>query len=308
MALLTAVRASASAPADRIGAGSWVLALAPSYVAGLQVLVRSSLAGTTPAVVTGPFDPLAFARAAAALPAPRYTSLVPAQLLRLLDAAGHAEVAAALRGFETILIGGQALPAVVRDRAATVGARIVRTYGSSETSGGCVYDGVPLPGVRVRVVEGEVLLAGPTLATGYLGDAEWTAAAFPVEDGERWYRTGDAGTFEDGVLRIEGRIDNVIVSGGVNVSLDRIERVVRALPGLAEAVVIGVSDDRWGEAALVAAPADGPHPDLEAIRAAVGDELGAPSRPARLVLLDPVPMLASGKPDREEIRRLATEP
>jgi o-succinylbenzoate---CoA ligase len=298
-----ALRASATATAERIGAGSWVLALAPSYVAGLQVLVRGILAGTGPAVLPASFDPLAFARAAAELPGPRYTSLVPAQLVRLLDAAADREVADALQGFETILIGGQALPPAVRDRARAAGARVVRTYGSSETSGGCVYDGVPLDGVRVRIDGPEVLLAGPSLATGYLGEPERTAAVFPILAAERWYRTGDAGAFDDGVLRIDGRIDNVIVSGGVNVSLDRVERVVRGLPGLAEAVVVGVPDDRWGETAVVAVPAGAVVPALDALRAAVGAELGAPARPSRLVALDPLPHLVSGKPDREAIRR-----
>ncbi|MEN2740429.1 AMP-binding protein [Microbacterium sp. X-17] len=302
-----ALHASARASADRIGAGTWVLALAPGYVAGVQVLVRGILAGTAPTVVTGPFDPLAFARAAAETPGPRYASLVPAQLVRLLDAAGDPEVAAALRGFETLLIGGQALPTAVRERALAAGARIVRTYGSSETSGGCVYDGVPLDGVRVRIAADEVLVAGPVLATGYLGEPERTAAAFPVLDGERWYRTGDTGTFADGMLRIAGRLDNVIVSGGVNVSLDRVESIVRTLPGLAEAVVVGVPDARWGEAAVVAVPADAAAPAWEEIRAAVAAELGAPARPARLVVLDALPHLPSGKPDRAAIRRLAAQ-
>lgn len=306
-----ALRASAAATVERIGEGTWVLALDPGYVAGLQVLVRSIRAGTTPLLALGPFDPLAFARIAASAPGPRYTSLVPAQLQRLLDAAEDAEVSAALRGFEAALIGGQALAAPVRERAEALGVRVVRTYGSSETSGGCVYDGIPLDGVDVRVEEGEVLLAGPTLATGYLGEPERTAAAFPVQGGRRWYRTGDAGRFADGILRIEGRIDNVIVSGGVNVSLDRVERVVRTLPGMAAAVVVGVPDERWGEASVVVVAAEAVPPDaataaLAQVRAAVEAGLGAPARPARVLPLDAIPHLPSGKPDRVAITRLAT--
>jgi O-succinylbenzoic acid--CoA ligase len=243
---------------------------------------------------------------------PTFTSLVPVQLQRVLDAASaDGEVAAALRSFDAILVGGQALPDALRERAAAAGARIVRTYGSTETSGGCVYDGVPLEGVRLRIVAGEVQISGPVLADGYLGDPERTAAAFLRDaDGVRWYRTGDAGLLDDtGVLRIHGRIDNVIVSGGVNVSLDRVERVVRSIPGLESAVVVGVADERWGEASvIVAARREGlrrsESDQLAHARAAVAAEIGAPARPSRLVLVDEIARLPSGKPDREAIRRL----
>lgn len=160
----------------------------------------------------------------------------------------------ALRSFERILVGGQALPAATLERAEAAQVRIARTYGSTETSGGCVYDGVPLRGVGVRIERGEVQVSGPTLADGYLDDPERTDAAFLRDrDGTRWYRTGDAGLFEDGVLRVRGRLDNVIVSGGINVSLDRVERIVRGIPGLAMAVVVGVPDARWGEASVIVA-------------------------------------------------------
>ena len=241
---------------------------------------------------------------------PTYTSLVPAQLARLLDAAEHdSSVAVALRSFETILVGGQALPPVVLERAQDAGARIVRTYGSTETSGGCVYDGTPLDGVSLRIQDGEVQVAGPTLADGYLGEPERTDAAFRRDaDGTRWYRTGDAGLLEDGILRVRGRIDNVIVSGGVNISLDRVERIVRGVPGLASAVVIGVPDDRWGEASVVVATRGealrrSESVQLEEARDAVGAEIGPHARPTRLVLVDELATLPSGKPDREAIRR-----
>ncbi|MFB7892648.1 AMP-binding protein [Microbacterium sp. NPDC056044] len=312
-----ALTASALSTADRIGDGAWLLALPASYVAGLQVLVRSLVADREPAILSGAFTPQAFAAAALTMVStehgervPTYTSLVPAQLSKLLDAADHdPSVLAALRSFETILIGGQALPAATLERAESAGARIVRTYGSTETSGGCVYDGVPLGTVRLRIERGEVQVSGPTLADGYLGDDERTDAAFLRDrDGTRWYRTGDAGLLEDGVLRVRGRIDNVIVSGGINVSLDRVERIVRGIPGLALAVVVGVPDERWGEASVVVASRGealrrSEAVQLEEARAAVQAEIGAHARPARLVLVDELATLPSGKPDREAIRR-----
>ena len=315
----SALIAGATATADRIGEGRWLLALSPTYVAGLQVLVRGLLAGHEPAVLSGSFSPAAFAAVTASMrssiggrPVPAYTSLVPAQLGALLDAAQtDAAVAASLRSYEAILVGGQALPVAQRERAAAVGARIVRTYGSTETSGGCVYDGRALPGVTVRVAGGEVQLGGATLAEGYLGDDTRTAEVFLTEADARWYRTGDAGELRDGVLRVTGRIDNVIVSGGVNVSLDRVESVVRELAGLGTAVVSPVADERWGEASVVVAPAPalaaaGHDADtaLAAVREAVGVRLGKPARPARVVAVDELPMLASGKPDRAAVRRM----
>ncbi|WP_431796810.1 AMP-binding protein [Microbacterium kunmingense] len=314
----SALTASALATAARIGDGAWLLALPASYVAGLQVLVRSLVADRQPGLLSGPFQPQAFASAALMLVSsengrrvPTFTSLVPAQLIRLLDAADDdASVRAALRSFEAILIGGQALPAAVLERAESAGARIVRTYGATETSGGCVYDGVPLDGVGVRIEGGEVQLSGPTLAEGYLGDPARTDAAFPTDpDGTRWYRTGDAGLIDDGALRVRGRLDNVIVSGGINVSLDRVERVVRSVAGLHSAVVVGVPDDRWGEASVIVAARGealrrSEATQLTEARAAVAAEIGAHARPSRLILVDEIAALPSGKPDREAIRRL----
>lgn len=316
-----ALISSAYATAARIGEGAWLLAVPATYVAGVQVLVRALLADREPAVVAGPFRPEPFAAAARGMAShdngarvPTYTSLVPAQLQRLLDAAdADATVAEALRSFEAILIGGQALAPSVAERAEALGARIVRTYGSSETSGGCVYDGVPLDGVGMSVVDGEVRLSGPTLAEGYLGDPERTASVFPVDaDGTRWYRTGDGGEIVDGVLRVTGRLDNVIVSGGVNVSLDRVEAAVRGIAGLESAVVVPIPDAEWGQGSAVVVPGISPAEEtaaLERIRAAVGAAMGAPARPARVVSIDELPTRSSGKPDRAALRAaLARDP
>ncbi|ALJ21466.1 AMP-binding protein [Microbacterium sp. No. 7] len=303
----SALTSSALATAARLGEGAWLLALPAHYIAGAQVLVRSLIAGREPAMLSGSFSAQAFAAAAHGMASsvggtrvPTYTSLVPAQVQMLLDAGEHA----ALASFEAVLVGGQALAPALAERAAAAGARLVRTYGSSETAGGCVYDGVPLDGVRVRVVDGEVQLSGPMLAEGYLAEPERTASVFVDDGGARWYRTGDGGSF-DGILRITGRLDNVIVSGGINVSLDRVEQTVRAVAGFESAVVVPVADERWGEASVVVAPRAGvPDADaaLAALRDAVGAALGAPARPARLVLVEAVPLLPSGKPDRQALR------
>lgn len=314
-----ALRASAEATAERIGSGRWLLALPAGYVAGLQVLVRSVIAGTEPAVLEGGFSARAFTEATLSMLRPAqgagkierlFTSLVPAQLATLIEAADDASVRAALHAYSAILVGGQALPDRLREAAAALGVRVVRTYGSSETSGGCVYDGVPLDDVAVRVVDGELWIAGPMLADGYLGDPPLTERTFVRDERDiRWYRTGDLGIVDDdGVVRVHGRADNVIVSGGINISLDRVERIVRSIPGLTAAVVVGVEDSRWGEASVIVAPrgeslrrseAD----QLDSAREAVAAELGKHARPARLIIVDELATLTSGKPDREAIRR-----
>jgi len=310
-----ALRASAVATEAALsGPGQWLLALPAHYIAGAQVLVRSIVAGTEPVVLESDrFDPAAFAAASARLDrlAPRYTSLVPVQLARLVEAArGDAKIAGALRGFDRILLGGQAAPPALVVAADSLGLRVTRTYGSSETAGGCVYDGRPLDDVRVRIADGRVELSGPMLADGYLDDPERTAAVFTTDaDGTRWYRTGDLGELaHDGVLRIRGRADDVIVSGGVKVALGEVERAVRGVPGFAEAVAVPVRDPEWGERAAVvtertdAAAASGALATLVAATDAAG--LTPAARPVRLLLVERMPLLASGKPDRRAIEEL----
>lgn len=297
---------AAAADAALGGPGGWVLALPTHYIAGLNVLTRSIAAGTTPVVVApGHFDAAAFADAADRLvtgPAAsrRYTSLVPVQLARVLD---DGRATAALARFDAVLVGGQATPAALRDRAVAAGVRIVTTYGASETSGGCVYDGVPFGTVRTEVVHGELQLSGPMLAEGYLGDDDRTAATFVDRDGLRWYRTGDAATVSDGVVRVLGRLDDVVVSGGEKVRLGAVERLVRDLPDQHGAVVTRRASGEWGEVPVVVTE----QPlDLDTVRSHVGDVLGRAARPAAVVVVDRLPMLPSGKPDRRAIQDLAS--
>jgi O-succinylbenzoic acid--CoA ligase len=297
---------AAAADAALGGPGGWVLALPTHYIAGLNVLTRSIAAGTTPVVVApGHFDAAAFADAADRLvtgpAAPRrYTSLVPVQLARVLD---DGRATAALARFDAVLVGGQATPAALRDRAVAAGVRIVTTYGASETSGGCVYDGVPFGTVRTEVVDGELQLSGPMLAEGYLGDDDRTAATFVDRDGLRWYRTGDAATVSDGVVRVLGRLDDVVVSGGEKVRLGAVERLVRDLPDQHGAVVTRRASGEWGEVPVVVTE----QPlDLDTVRSHVGDALGRAARPAAVVVVDRLPMLPSGKPDRRAIQDLAS--
>jgi O-succinylbenzoic acid--CoA ligase len=301
-----AVRASAAATAARLGGpGRWLLALPAEHVAGINVIARALLAGAPPVVqdLRAGFRAGDFATACAGLgDGRRHTSLVPTQLLRVLDAGGPA--LDALRGFDAVLIGGAALDAGLRGRAVAAGARIVTTYGMSETCGGCVYDGVPLDGVLVDLdPDGRVLLGGPTLAEGYLGRPDETAAAFV--DGR--FRTGDLGRWADGRLEVLGRADDVIVTGGEKIAPATVERVLAAQPGVRAACVVGVPDPEWGQAvvAVVVRAGDGAGWAGQ-LRAAVRSELGRAAVPRRILAVAEIPVRGIGKPDRQAVTRLVT--
>lgn len=370
-----ALRASARATAQVTGGpGQWLLCLPAHYVAGVQVLVRSVLAGTDPVVMTDEhFTPRGFVTAAQRLSANlRFVSLVPTQLQRLM-AAESPDVVAALRSFTAILLGGSAASPALLERARALGAPVVTTYGMSETAGGCVYDGVPLPGVRIHlephdtdpanpvppsatatsgpvtaapaahstVVDparttagtpaatavprgasgpsqsprapeqatgkdrprvrppvattaqtgvGRIWLGGPMVTDGYLDDPTQTASHLfdtPQNPGPphadpatahrdvrggarnassprphqsettpqpdvRWYRTDDLGQLthnDDGSphLTVLGRVDDVIVTGGIKVSAGVVRLALLEDPRVADAVVTGVTDPVWGQ-------------------------------------------------------------
>jgi O-succinylbenzoic acid--CoA ligase len=306
---VAALGASAAATQARLGGpGQWLLALPAHHVAGLQVLVRAALAGTPPAVLDlrNEFDPAAFAAAARRLtrkPGGRcYTALVPTQLARLLGTDPRP-----LAGFDAVLLGGGAAPDGLLQRARAAGVRVVTTYGMTETAGGCVYDGWPLDGTRVRVDgKGSVELAGPMLATGYLDAPEETAAAF--RDG--WFTTSDLGRLdEQGRLQVLGRADDVVVTGGLNVAPADVEAVLTGLPGVAAACVVGLPDPEWGErVTAVVVPADpGRPPDPGTLRAAARRLLTGAQVPKEIVLFDALPVCGVGKPDRSAVRAMLTD-
>jgi O-succinylbenzoic acid--CoA ligase len=293
-----AMLASAHATLDRIGGpGGWLLAMPVTAVGGLQVLVRSALAGLEPVFAA---EHASLAEAVAAVPGDRrYASMVPTQVHRLVES-GSVDV---LAGLDALLVGGAVMPADLA--AALDDVRVVRTYGMSETSGGCVYDGVPLDGVRIRIDErGQVMIAGAVLFDGY-ADPEATAKV--LHDG--WFATNDLGEIgPDGRLSVTGRADDVVISGGVNVALPAVTRAVRAIDGVRDAVALGVDDPEWGSRVVAyVVPDDAVCLDglrLDEVRDAVS-ESGLPRTwaPREVVLLDALPLLPGGKIDRQALRR-----
>ena len=297
------------------GPGTWLLALPAGHIAGLQVLIRSLRAGRAPVVLdrTSSFSPSAFAEAAArvaAEPGPRYTALVPTQIGRLL---ATGEGVAALRRFDAVLAGGAALSPALRASATAAGVRVVATYGMSETAGGCVYDGVPLSGTVVALADdGRIELSGPTLASGYLGRPD--AAAFIRRDGARWFRTDDIGEFgDDGRLRVLGRRDDVIVTGGYKVHPRVVEDAAAGLPGVRAAVAVGVPDPEWGMAITLALVIDErgdpggsfARSEPTRVREALRGELAPYALPRDVLVLPTLPERGPGKPDRAAIAALA---
>jgi len=311
-ALLTAESLVASATSTHEvlgGPGRWLLAMPAHHVAGLQVLVRSVVAATTPEVLDldGGFDTGRFAAVAERMAAGaerRYTAVVPTQLTRLLDDPAGIR---ALRSFDGVLVGGAATSAADRERAKIAGVRVVTTYGMSETAGGCVYDGLPLPVSEVHIDnDHHVVLGGATVALGYLGQPRLTADVFAVDsDGVRWFRTDDLGAFDDdGRLEIRGRADDLINTGGLKVAPGPVEdAIVRFVPGVLDAVVVGSPHPTWGEAvsAAVTLRRGAPTPSLRDARAALRGVVPDHALPHRLLVLDTIPQRGPGKPDRRAL-------
>jgi o-succinylbenzoate---CoA ligase len=307
-----ALRSSARASLDRVGARPgerWLCCLPATHVAGLQVLVRSLVSGSEP-VLAERADAETVAGSGCA-----HVSLVPTQLHRLLEAGP----ATPLAGYSCVLLGGAQAPAGLLAAARAAGVPVVTTYGMTETCGGCVYDGIPLDGTQVAIrsdehdspdESGRIWISGPVLFSGYLGQ---TADPAALRDG--WFRTGDLGWLDSsGRLVVRGRADDVINTGGHKVVPGEVAAVLQTCPGVRDVAVVGQPDPEWGERVIaVVVPADQADPPaLELLRLHVRQRLPRYAAPSRVVLVDAVPMLPSGKHDivrlrQELLRREQTE-
>ena len=300
-----ALRSSARASLDRVGARPgerWLCCLPATHVAGLQVLVRSLVTGSEP-VLAERADAEAVAGSGCA-----HVSLVPTQLHRLLEAGP----ATPLAGYSCVLLGGAQAPASLLAAARAAGVPVVTTYGMTETCGGCVYDGVPLDGVRVAVrgESGRIWIGGPVLFSGYRGQRDGAAALR-----HNWFRTGDLGRLDSsGQLTVRGRADDVINTGGHKVVPGEVAAALQTCPGVKDVAVVGQPDPEWGQRVIaVVVPADPEDPPtLELLRLHVRERLPRYAAPSRVVMVDAVPMLPSGKHDivrlrQELLRREQTE-
>ena len=308
-----AVIASAEAANAALGGGGqWLLVLPAHYIAGLQVITRSLLASTTPVVLhPEPFSSVAIAHHANELlelssEQELFTALVPAQLQRILDDASSMPVLDSLmQRFSRVLVGGQSIPEHLLARSVERGYRITRTYGSSETAGGCVWDQRPIGDTQVSVIDGRLAIGGSVIAEGYLEDPSRTAASFIEREGARWYLTDDQGSVgADGLVSVHGRLDDVIVSGGVKVSLLAIEKALQAELGVTDVIAVGVPSERWGESPVVVSTKA---LDVVRVRLIIQKALGPEARPERVVTVSEIPTLSTGKTDRQAVQALVRE-
>jgi O-succinylbenzoic acid--CoA ligase len=280
-AVEAAVASSLRALAADAGDG-WVSCLPFAHIGGLLVLLRGLLGGA----------PLLFRAPGELEPVVGFpfVSVVPTQLVRALDAGVE------LRGYRALLVGGGGMDAALRSRLAAAGAPCVVTYGLTQSCGGIVYDGTPLPGVSVRIDEGgEIQLGGPTLLRGYRDGS----AAGLTADG--WLPTGDAGRLDgDGRLHVHGRLDDLIVTGGENVWPGDVEAALRSHPAVTDCAVFGRPDPSWGQRVVAAVvPRDrAVPPTLEELRDHVGALLGRHQAPRELLLVESLPRTALGKLQR----------
>ena len=276
-----AVRASALAGNAALGfdpaAGDeWLACLPLSHLGGLGVVTKAVITGA-PLTVHAGFDADAVTRAAVEVAARGHrllTTLVPTAFARIDPGL-----------FRAIVLGGAPVPGALPPN-------VVTSYGLTETCGGCVYDGLPFAGVEIRLAgDGQILVRGPVLLRGYRDGTDPKTA-------EGWLATGDAGSLDDeGRLRVDGRLTDLIISGGENVWPAAIERVLRRHPRVVEVAVGGRPDPEWGErvvAWVIAADGSDP-PTLDDLRSLVKAHLPAPAAPRELVLVHDLPRTPSGK-------------
>jgi O-succinylbenzoic acid--CoA ligase len=296
----TALAHAADAVVERLGGpGAWLLALPLTHMAGLMVLVRA-LRTSRPVVAVDThagFRPQPWAEAVAALPPGRaYASLVPTQLARLLEADPEP-----LRRLDAVLLGGAAAPSGLLRRAAEQGVRVVASYGMTETCGGCVLDGRPLPGVQVSTgAHGRLSVAGPTVAWGVRRGGVDTPLHGRLT-------THDVGYWEDGRLRLRGRVDDVVNSGGVSVPLATVEALLHDHPDVREAAAVPVADPVWGVRVVAVAVARDPARPPEDLRAFVHERAEPAFVPATVVWVDALPRPVPGKVDRAALRALVAD-
>ena len=303
-AMLTPANLIASADATHQalrGEGQWLLAMPAAYIAGIQVLVRSMVAGVEPATIdlTRGFNVAEFAERAKELATTgerTYTALTPMQLAKATSTLTGID---ALRTFSAVLVGGAATNPRLLESAAKLRINVITTYGSSETSGGCVYDGSPIAGARVKIVDGRIHLGGPMVARGYRN-----LDSPDLQDG--WFRTSDAGSLIDDHLTVHGRIDNIIDSGGLKLHPEVLETFLLKVEGVTGACVVGKQDARFGERICAAYTGSATVADImDAFDDA--EDAGEIARwqvPKEIKVVPALPQLGPGKVDRVAVREL----
>ena len=312
--------ASSTAVTSRLGLGPgdrWGLCLSPGHIGGLSLIVRSVMTGAS--VRLWPtFDALAVTRAILSGEV-THLAIVPTMLRRILARLRDRPVPETLR---CVLVGGAAAPRALLDRAWAAGLPIATTWGMTETASQVATappalarrhpgtSGPPLPGIEVRPGPGGTLqVRGPTLASAMIPGPGATPRPLPTGP-HGWFTTRDLGRIDpDGLIWIEGRAGAIIVSGGLNVSPGDVERVIEALPGIREAVVLGLPDEEWGEVVAAVVEADPAAVTPAGVDRHCREHLVRGRCPTRIVVVDELPRTWTGKVLRPKVKeRLAPEP
>jgi O-succinylbenzoic acid--CoA ligase len=290
-ALLSSARASNKALGAEFG-NSWSLLLPLTHIAGINVLVRALELGT---------EPIDLRKHQGEYPRADFTAIVPTQLFKALN--GDSELLAHLVGAKAVLVGGAALTPDLHLQAEKAGINVVVTYGMTETSGGCVYNGIPLEGVEISITpENRIAIKGSVLAHTYLGaEALWDTQC---KDG--WFHSSDLGRIENEKLIVEGRSDDVIITGGENISLSAIETSLHAHFPHKSFAAFSVKDPKWGDALHVAIAGDG-FPTEEEVAQYLGEQFGEFSKPKGFLHLPELPLIGIGKVDRKKLTELLME-
>jgi o-succinylbenzoate---CoA ligase len=233
-------------------------------------------------------------------------SLVPTMLRRLLSSESPKWTPSA--ELRAVLVGGAHLPDGLRELSVERKVPILTTYGCTEAcsqvttqrpdQSGLPGSGAPLRGVEVRIEQGEIQVRGNVLMDGYLENdrsgSPWTS------DG--WLRTGDLGSLlSDGQLLVRGRIDDLIVTGGENVSPEEVEVWLESVPGIEAACVFSLRNEEWGEEVVAALVIDATRYDAATLRTRLANELAPHKRPKRICMLGALPLKRSGKIDRAAV-------
>jgi o-succinylbenzoate---CoA ligase len=297
--------AAAAASHERLGGpGNWLACLPLTHIGGIQVLVRAFAAGLSATVLpSGNFTAEKFqttARVFLHREGRRYTSVVPTQLTRLL-AAGP-QILDLLRQFDAILCGGGPSQPGLITAAKTAGINLIDSYGMTETSGGVIYHGQPLPGVEIALDrDGRIEIGGSVIAQGYTS----SSVSFFRRGNQPWFRSNDLGRFDSGRLIVLGRADDVLISGGEKVHPQAVEQLLSGLPGIEAAVVVGIPDDHWGE--RIEALVIGDPPELPEIRRDVIAQLGPAAAPRAVHKVTEFPLRGPGKVDRQAALEIARQ-
>ena len=286
---------------------SWLLAINPAFIGGAMVIARAITQDQKWEYgldENGKFSPEIFAGIAQTFIAQNgrvRTSLVAAQLSALI-AQDHVNL---LKKFDAILVGGGQMSPEVYKNLKDDGVNLIRTYGMTETCGGVVWDGKALDDVSIRIENpanggaGRISINSPSNATCYHGNSEGIKQLNEITFNNNWIMTQDIGTYENTTLKVIGRSDDIVISGGVNVSVHAIENVLRDQPGVEDAVVFAMPDKIWGT--IVAAVIVG-NAELLVLQDAVEKELGSPAKPRIIKFAHELPLLPNGKIDVDSLR------